>query len=166
MGSGETLITLGAVFMLSFAAINMNNSFTENNDFFNQTKFGLESIALANSIIEEASQLPFDEMSWDTTKVEKMASDFTPHGNLGPDYGETNNMLFDDFDDFNNFMIMDTTQQNVYQISCKINYINPANPDTFISTQSFFKKITVSVKNTINDDSLALSYVHGFWYFN
>jgi len=166
MGRGETLITLGAVFMLSFTAINVNNSFTENSDFFNQAKFGLESIALANSIIEEASQLPFDEMSWDTTKVEKVATDFTHAGNLGPEYGETDYNSFDDFDDFNKFMILDTTQQNVYRISCTIHYIHPANPDSFISTQSFFKKLTVSVKNTISDDSLALSYVHGFWYFN
>jgi hypothetical protein len=166
MGKGETLVTLGAVVMLSITAINVNNSFTENSEYFNETKFGLESIAIANSIIEEASQMPFDEQSWDSTKVEKVATDMTPVSDLGADFGEMDMSTFDDFDDFNNYIRMDTTMQNVYEVSCVVNYINPAVPDSMINTRSLYKKLTVSVKNTLTNDSLALSYVHGFWYFN
>jgi hypothetical protein len=166
MGKGETLITMGAVIMLSITAINVNKSFTENNDFFNQTKFGLESIALANSVIEEASQLPFDEESWDTTKVEKVPTDFTDINYLGTDFGEKDIATFDDFDDFHNYAKIETTMQNVYKISCLVNYIHPNYPDSTIGSRSYFKKLTVSVVNQLNSDSLALSYVHGFWYFN
>jgi hypothetical protein len=166
MGKGETLITLGAVVMLSIIAININNSFTENTEYFNKTKFGLESIAIANSIVEEASQLPFDEQSWDSTIVEKVATDFTPNVDLGPDFGEVDINTFDDFDDYHNFSYMDTTLQNVYQISCEVGYVNPTIPDSLLSTRSLYKKLTVTVRNTLNNDSLALSYVHGFWYFN
>jgi hypothetical protein len=166
MGRAETLITLGAIIMLSFTAINVNNSFTENSDFFNQTKFGLEAIAIANSIIEEASQLAFDEASWDTTKVEQVATDFTQASNLGPDYGETDLNSFDDFDDFHKCSFMDTTMQNVYQINCEVNYVSPSFPDSSISNRSFYKKLTVTVTNTLSNENMALSYVHGFWYFN
>jgi hypothetical protein len=166
MGKGETLVTLGAIVMLSITAINVNNSFTENSEYFNETKFGLESIAIANSIIEEASQMPFDEQSWDSTIVEKLATDMTPVSDLGVDFGESSMSTFDDFDDFHNYVRMDTTMQNIYEVSCVVNYINPAVPDSMITTRSLYKKLTVSVKNTLNNDSLSLSYVHGFWYFN
>ena len=166
MGRGETLITLGAITMLTTMAISINSSFTENSEFFNLTKFGLESIAIANSVIEEASQLPFDEQSWDSTKVEKVATDFTQANNLGPDFGETNNNSFDDFDDFHNYSYLDTTMQNVYKIDCNVGYVNPSFPDSLLTNRSLYKKLTVSVKNIINNDSLSLSYVHGFWYFN
>jgi len=166
MGKGETLITLGAIMMLTTMAISINNSFTENSEFFNQTKFGLESIAIANSVIEEASQLPFDEQSWDSSKVEKIATDFTLSNDLGPDFGETGNTTFDDFDDFHNFSYFDTTIQNVYKVDCVVGYVNPSYPDSTLSNRSLYKKLTVTVKNVINSDSLSLSYVHGFWYFN
>lgn len=166
MGKGETLITIGAIVMLSITAINVNNSFTENSEYFNVTRHSLESIALANSIIEEASQLPFDEQSWDSTIVEKMATDFTEVGKLGPDAGESDYDSFDDFDDFNNYAVAETTMQNIYQIHCRVHYVHPNYPDSPISTRSFYKKLTVTVKNPVNNDSLALSYIHGFWYFN
>lgn len=166
MGKGETLITLGAVIMLSMTAINVNNSFTENSDYFNKTKFGLESIAIANSFIEEASQMPFDEQSWDSTIVEKLPTDMTPVSDLGVDFGETDMSTFDDFDDYHNYSQMDTTMQNVYEVKCFVHYINPGIPDSSISNRSLYKKLTVSVKNTLTSDSMALSYVHGFWYFN
>jgi hypothetical protein len=166
MGKGETLVTLGAVMMLSITAINVNNSFTENSEYFNKTKFGLESIAIANSVIEEASQMPFDEESWDSTIVEKLPTDMTPVSDLGVDFGETDMSTFDDFDDFHNYTRLDTTMQNVYEIKCFVHYVNPNFPDSSISNRSFYKKLTVSVKNTLTNDSLALSYVNGFWYFN
>lgn len=166
MGKGETLFTLGAVIMLSLLAINVNNSFTENTEYFNQTRYELETISIANSFIEEASQLPFDELSWDSTKIEKVATDFTNVSDLGPDAGESDISLFDDFDDYNNFMRAETTMQNVYDISCRVVYINPNCPDSSISIRSLYKKLIVTVKNTVNSDSLSLSYVHGFWYFN
>ncbi|MCK4893694.1 MAG: hypothetical protein KAT07_06980 [Calditrichia bacterium] len=166
MGSGETLITLGAITMLTTMAISINSSFTENSEYFNKTKFGLESIAIANSVIEEASQLPFDEQCWDSTKVEKVPTDFTLTNDLGTDFGESDNITFDDFDDFHNYSYFDTTMQNVYKIDCVVGYVNPSLPDSLLSNRSLYKKLTVSVKNIINNDSLSLSYVHGFWYFN
>ena len=71
MSSGETLLTVGALILLTFVILNYNRSLSENEDFLNETRFGLETMALATSIIEEASQLPFDEMSWDSTIIEK-----------------------------------------------------------------------------------------------
>lgn len=166
MGKGETLVTIGAIIMLSITAINVNNSFTENSDYFNKTRYALETISIANSFIEEACQLPFDEQSWDTTIVEKVATDFTDASSLGPDFGEVTVSQFDDFDDFNHYSVAETTMQNIYHISCTVGYVNPVFPDSIISSRTLYKKLSVTVSNPMTSDSLTLSYVHGFWYFN
>ncbi len=95
-----------------------------------------------------------------------MATDFTAVDKLGPDTGESDYASFDDFDDFHNYTVAETTMQNVYQISCRVCYVHPNYPDLPIANRSFYKKLTVTVKNPVKNDSLALSYVHGFWYFN
>ena len=166
MQGGESIISIGAVALLAFTAININNSFVEDDQFFNETRYGLETIALASSVIEEASQLPFDEQSWDSTKIEKLPTDFTIANNLGPDNGESVFDDFDDFDDFDGFMKAETTQQNVYNISCNVVYVDPTNPDIESVSRTFFKKLTVSVSSKVAGDTLSLSYIHGYWYFN
>ena len=160
MSSGETLLTVGALILLTFVILNYNRSLSENEDFLNETRFGLETMALATSIIEEASQLPFDEMSWDSTIIEKLPTD------LGPDYGETNYATFDDFDDFNNYAIAETTMQNIYSVSCKVNYVSATYPDSVSVGRTYFKKLKVTIRNTLSNDSLSMNYVHGFWFFN
>ncbi|MBN1348171.1 hypothetical protein JXJ21_02055 [candidate division KSB1 bacterium] len=167
MNTGQTLLTIGALILLSIIILNINRSLTESNDLLNQTRFGLEAIALASSLIEEASQLPFDEVSWDSTVLDKKWSDFTLPDDLGADLGETDFASFDDFDDFHNYAKAETTAQNIYQISCKVNYAIPIFPDfTWGFSRTYYKKLTVTIKNTFNSDSLSLSYIHGYWYYN
>lgn len=160
------MITFGAMVLLTIVILNMNRSITDGEEFLNETRFGLEKLALSTSMIEEISQYPFDEASWDTTKIEKVASDFTAPGNLGPDYGETSEDLFDDVDDYNGFNVTDTTEQNIYKIACSVSYVNPATPDVSVGTQTLFKKITIQIVTDITNDTTTISYVHGFWYFN
>ena len=166
MNTGQTLLTLGALTLLMITILNINKILNENNDFLNQTRFGLETIALATSIIEEASQLPFDETSWDSTKLQKDLSDFTLSSNLGPDYGEINYASFDDFDDFNNYTITEQTLQNIYEISCSVHYINLSNPDNPTTSRTYYKKLLVEITNPFGTVPFTMSYIHGYWYYN
>lgn len=166
MNTGQTLITFGAMILLTTVILNMNRTISDGEDYLNQTRFGLEAIAITTSMIEEISQLPYDEMSWDTTKVEKAVTDFTPVSSLGPDAGETSRFYFDDVDDYKNFTKAETTQQNIYQISCDVNYVLDSNPDVIVNTRTFFKKITIQVVTPLFNDTTRMDYVHGFWYFN
>lgn len=170
MGSIQTFLAIGAMVILSIVILSGNRKLTDNEEYLQQTRFGLEATALATSIIEEASQMPFDEMSWDSAKVEKDANDFTVAASLGPDAGESGFDTFDDFDDFNNYFAAETTQQNIYNISCKVGYVNAGffgyNLDSYTSYRTLYKKLDVRIISPLTSDTLNLSYIHGFWYFN
>ena len=170
MGSIQTFLSIGAMVILSIVILSGNRKLNDNEQYLQKTRFGLEATALATSVIEEASQLPFDEMSWDSTIIEKDASDFTQAAYLGPDAGESSFDSFDDFDDFNGYTITDTTQQNIYYITCKVGYVNAGffsnNLDHYSSSRTLFKKMDVTITGSASSDTLTLSYIHGFWYFN
>lgn len=170
MGSGQTLLAIGSLILLSIVILSGNRRMGDNEEYLLQTRFGLEATAKATSIIEEASQLPFDEMSWDTTKIEKDPNDFTLPYYLGPDAGETSFDTFDDFDDFHQWVTTDTTQQNIYKISCSVGYVDAGpyatNLDSCSAIRTLYKKLDVTVMSPITMDTLKLSYIHGFWFFN
>lgn len=170
MGSGQTLLAIGALILLSVVILSGNRRMNDNEEYLLKTRFGLEATAKATSIIEEASQLPFDEQSWDTTKIEKDPNDFTLPAYLGPDAGETSFDTFDDFDDFNRWSTTDTTQQNIYKIYCTVGYVDAGPMATSLDSASTFrtlyKKLDVTIMSPITKDTLKLSYVHGFWFFN
>ncbi|MFZ5515111.1 MAG: hypothetical protein ACOY90_00635 [Candidatus Zhuqueibacterota bacterium] len=166
MNTGQMLLTLGALALLSLTILNMNKVFNLNEELLNETRFGLETVALATSIIEEASQLPFDEVSWDSTKLRKDVSDFTLAEDLGADEDETDYDSFDDFDDFNNYQITQSTLQNNYSISCEVAYIDYSDLDTPLSNRTYYKKLTVRITNPFTAGTFEMSYIHGYWYFN
>lgn len=170
MGSIQTFLAIGALVLLSIVILSGNRKLNDNEEYLQQTRFGLEASALATSIIEQASQMPFDEMSWDSTKIEKDANDFTVPASLGPDAGESSFDTFDDFDDFDNYATTDTTQQNIYQISCKVGYVNAGffgyDLNSYTSYRTLYKKLDVTVISPLSADTLSLSYIHGFWFFN
>jgi hypothetical protein len=166
MNTGQTLLTIGALILLTLTIFNVNRSLTENEDVMNSARFGLEAVSLATSIIEEASQLPFDEVSWDSTVLSKTRNDLTLHSNLGPDVNETSYALFDDFDDFDGYVRNDTTLQNIYKTSCEVVYIHPLAPNFDFAARSLYKKLSVEITSPSSSDTLKMSYIHGYWYFN
>ncbi|MBN2008341.1 hypothetical protein JW960_03225 [candidate division KSB1 bacterium] len=166
MNTGQTILAVGAIFLMSFTIINVHRALTVNEGVLHQTRFGLEAVSLVTSIIEEASQLPFDEVSWDSTTLSKDVDDLTRHWLLGPESGETDYATFDDFDDFNGYTFSDTTLQNIYNISCDVFYISPDHPNLKEHNRTLYKRITVTVTSPSTADTLSMSYIHGYWYFN
>ncbi len=166
MNTGQTFLTIGAMILLSILVMNILRVAGGYEDVYNETRTMVEAVALTSSLIEEASQVPFDEVSWDSTNLTKIVTDFTLPNYLGPETGETSYALFDDFDDFNNFIRYDTTQQSVYQLRCEVCYVGDANPEVVSASRSYYKRLTVTTINQTSLDSIKLSYVHGYWYFN
>jgi hypothetical protein len=98
--------------------------------------------------------------------MSKNLNDFTLPANLGLDAGESNYATFDDFDDFRGYAIVETTLQTIYNISCTVDYVSENNPNTPIAQKTYYKRLYITSTNPITPDTLKLSYVHGFWYFN
>lgn len=164
MNTGQTLLTLAAMMILTQMAVRINASILQTQDVMQNSKFGVTAISLATSIIEEASKSAFDENTIDDMLV--TPNGLTAHTSLGSDAGETNRSLYDDFDDWHGYQITDTTLLSAhYRINCTINYIDPSNPNINLSTKSFHKKLTVSVSSPLMLDTVKITTVYSYWKF-
>jgi hypothetical protein len=52
MSTGQTLLTLGALVLMSFTVMNVLRTTGANEDIYNDTRLKLEAIALTTSMIE------------------------------------------------------------------------------------------------------------------
>ncbi len=178
MQGGQTLLTIGALMLFSFAILNINRSLGENDIDLAQNRYRLEALSLITSRIEEASQYYFDEASTDTTS-EKRLNDFTDPANLGfdPDDGGE----IDDFDDFNGYTEVDTGRSGViYQISYQVDYVD-LNGGQIVhsSTKKYHKRMQIFISDNYSDpllyryrngvkvrDTLEVSFVYSYWFYN
>ncbi|MFA3784061.1 hypothetical protein ABRY23_13455 [Melioribacteraceae bacterium 4301-Me] len=166
MSTGQLFITVGAIVLLTLVILRINNVFFSTSSVMLDTKFGVMAVSLGSSIIEEATSKAFDSAT-DTSSVSSLSS-LTDPLNLGPESGEVY-PNFNDFDDFNNFSKStegdSTFQSAVFNIKCKVVYVNPTNPDVPSSVKTWHKKLTVTVTSPSMSDTVKLSTIFSYWYF-
>lgn len=163
MGTGQLLLTLGAMILLSFTIVNTNKSILIAGDVINATKYGVLASSLAVSIIEEASGKAFDAKS-ETMGVANVAN-MTPYNQLGPETGETY-ATFDDFDDYNNLTKVDSTLTSArFTIKCKVYYVQDTAPTTKVTAQTWHKTIEVMVYSQNMTDTIKMSTIYSYWYY-
>lgn len=163
MGTGQLLLTLGAMILLTFTIVNTNKSILSAGDIINSTKYGVLASSLAVSIVEEASGKAFDEasVSMGVSNVATMTAD----SKLGPETGETY-ATFDDFDDYNNLTKVDTTLTSArFTIKCKVYYVQDSAPATKVTSQTWHKTIEVMVSSPNMADTVKMSTIFSYWYY-
>ena len=163
MNTGQTLLTLGALVILSTVVLSMNRTYLNDEKDTLKTEIGITAVSLATSLIQEAGGKAFDEKS-DTTSL-TVTDSLTAPSKLGPEAGETR-ATFDDFDDYNN---LDTTisypNTGQFHIHSTVFYTNPAKPDSNYNTKSWFKKIVVKVSSPSMTDTITMGYVFSYFYY-
>lgn len=178
MSSGQLLLTLGALILLSTSILNVNKNFTHIDTSLIQNKSRLEALSLLSSYIEQSSQFLFDETVADTAS-EKKLSDFTEPGYLGFD-GDDNGEV-DDFDDFDGLTVADTGRSGViFNVSYKVEYVKLSSHKIIpSSSKEYHKRMTISIYDSYNPpliyketssgkvkDTLSVSFVHSYWFYN
>jgi hypothetical protein len=170
MGTGQVMMTIFAMVLLSFLILRVNNSFLQTNTTLYTTKFDVLAFSLAQSMIQEIESENFDEAT-----VTAIVSNTTSlSATLGPESGETF-ATFDDIDDFNNYTRSVTKLPSaVFNIKCLVNYVTSAAPDVATSTKTWNKRITIYVTspsmmissaNVTKADTVRLSQVFSYWTF-
>ena len=167
MNSSQMLITVGAMLLLSLVILRVNNSFLSTSDVLLNSKYNVVAISLAASMIEEANGKAFDHNT-EASPVNNLAS-LTPSDSLGPESGE-DRYTFNDFDDFNGFAILDTFVVDslllgVFNISCQVNYITAASPNTDAGTATWNKSLSVLVTSSSMTDTVSMSTIYSYWNF-
>lgn len=166
MGTGQSLLTLVAMMILSIITVKINGNLLTSQGLSQNSKFGLEATSLASSKIEAANRLYFDEVT--KTSAPSSPSSLTSSSSLGPESGETANVdsTFDDFDDYNNYSVVDSSMQSAkYLVQCKVGYVNASAPDVFVTSPTWHKKLIVTVTSSQMTDTIRLSTLYSYWVF-
>ncbi len=162
MNTGQSMLAIGAIILLSVLVLRVNNNLLSTGDVMNQSKFGVLATSLASSIIEEASNKAFDEVTIggnSLTDKTLLTATLGKEGEVYPD--------FDDFDDFNGYK---DTVRNLpsadFYVSCAVNYVSVSPPNINISASpTWHKQITVTVTSPYSQDTVRLSSIYSYWFF-
>ena len=63
MGTGQMLITIGAIALLGGVILNVNRNIDNTGTILLHSNIGIEEVSLASSVMEEAQGLAFDEIT-------------------------------------------------------------------------------------------------------
>lgn len=163
MHTGQMLMAIGAMVLLSVLILRVNSSFFQSENVLDESKFGVLAISLATSIIEEASSKSFDAVT-DSNSIDELSL-LTGISDLGPETGETF-PEFNDFDDFHNYTEIDSSLPSaVFQLDCEVDYVRKDDPSITSSSETWHKRITVQVTSPSMQDTFQMSSVFSYWYF-
>jgi hypothetical protein len=175
MNTGQLLLTIGGMFLLSLVILRVNNNFLSTNYVMMNSKLGITAVSLGTSFIEEASSKAFDEVTADSSITLSSESQLTLPNNLNPDGAEVY-PNFNDFDDYNNLNVTDTIPfTGIFNIKCKVSYVNldttVASADKIIpsNNRTWYKKLEVDItslsiqKPDGSPDTLKFYSVFSYW---
>jgi len=168
MSTGQMILSLGAMMPLSFVVLRQAGDSLETSDSVLESKIDIMAASEASSMLERVSALAFDQHTKDSTFTGTLAQ-LTPAAGLGPDLNEDSVYKFNDVDDFNGYATVDSTMLGEFNISCRVSYADPTNPDDDgISYPTWHKKITVIVHGPAPAmrDSVQYSTIVSYWYFH
>ena len=169
MNTGQLLISMAAMMLLSLVIVNVNRNSLTNTNNMDETKYKILATSLANTIIEEAFSKAFDEQTANGLLVN---SESQLSLNLGKDSGELNRKDFDDYDDYNNYSENTKSDSTIisadFTFNCKVFYVDPFVSLDSVSNRTYHKRIEVCVTSPFlneGQDTVKLSKINSHFYF-
>ena len=174
MNTGQMMITIASLTLLSLVVLTINRNFLTTNSSLLTNKQALSATSLATSIIEEASGKAYDEQTLSGASISNPNS-FTSL--LGPESGEHYNFngitSFDDFDDFDGLTdSVNIPGSGIYNFWVEVNYLD-ANLN-ITSSRQFNKILTVKVSNkgmmsdyfnnSTKPDTVTMTFIYSYWF--
>jgi len=183
MNLGQSMMVIVGMALLGFLALSANSSVMESNDISDSSDFGITSVSLASSIIQEAMAKDFDQVVSVSGNVTD-SSTFTPVGALGREGGEHYRNPwhdFNDFDDFNNLFLCFTSQLDPapepgadstiiipgirarYLLHVRVDYVSSDSLMRALPYPSWNKRMIVSVTRPVSKDTIKIPAVMSYW---
>ena len=157
MGNVQSLLAFGAMLILALSSLNFNEAVLSNTTTEIENKVVLTAFSLADDLIEEIKVRAFDAATVDFPTTNPAS--LTAASSLGPGWWETY-PNFNDIDDFNNYTkTVSAPHAENYNVSCRVQYVNGDNPDQVVTTQTFYKKSTVTVSSPYMKNQISLSFI-------
>lgn len=175
MNTGQMLITIGAITLLSLVILRVSSTLLITTDVLDRSKIGLLAVSMATSVIEETNSKAFDENT--TLGSVSSTNSLSPVLRAEPHEIYPN---FDDIDDYNEFRVapkIDTVSISetafiVFQTFCSVNYVQDGNPELTTIHRTWDKRLEIKVTSTdmLNEDTgrqdtILLKTLFSYWYF-
>lgn len=170
MHTGQMLTVLGALALLSLVSLSINTMIVGKTTTMLDAEGQLNAISIAQSMLDEVMQKSYDAATV-SAKVYN-AADFTAAGGLGcsgaeasivpqPDtYPYKSGAGYNDVDDYHRYRrIVSTPRMGNFDVRDSVWYVVETAPDTKASTQTFFKRVKVTVRHPNMTSPLSLSDV-------
>lgn len=168
------LMILGALVLLAGVTLGVNNMLLSKTTVMLETEAALNAISLGQSMLDEVMVQAFDAATANGTRVYDPAN-FTPANGLGPNGTEASNVplpeppdtahaykslkYYNDVDDYNNYVRYAYTSMGTFTIRDTVYYVPITTPDVKSTTQTFAKKVIVTVTHPSMKYPLQLSDV-------
>lgn len=157
MSGQHSFLSLGALVLISLISLRFNSAVLENSTIETENKVYLTAFSLANDLIEEIKMKAFDAatVKFPTTDPSVLTSPYS----LGhADYEVYPN--FNDIDDFNDYSrTIDAPHAENYSVRCNVYYVSEYNPDFKVMTQTFYKRVDVTVISPYMKNNILLSFI-------
>jgi hypothetical protein len=151
------MFSIGALLFLSLITLRFNTSVLENTTIETENKIYLTAFSLADDLIEEIKQKAFDAAT--VNFPTNNPGDLTPPNQLGPSMSEVY-PDYNDIDDFNGYSRTVTAPHaENYVVYCQVWYVDGNNPDAIMNTQTFYKKVCVTVTSPYLKHPVSLSFI-------
>lgn len=174
MNTGQMLITIGAIFLLSMVILTTNRGLITTNSTMIDNRYGILGTSLATSIIEKATGKAFDHNT-DTIAVNSLTI-LTNINAIGLETGENRNYPdnFNDFDDFNCYRTIPkvdtvffegTNRRIIFNTFCRVDYVALNNINNVSTQRTWHKRMMVKVVSPGMGDTIRMSTIYSYWYF-
>ena len=161
MNTGQMLLTVGALILLSSMLLRFNRSVMTSDDVMINSKFNVLASSLCISVIEEARGKAFDQK----TDAAAVATTNELSLALGPESGEKYED-FNDFDDFNGYVKVDSTMPSaIFYVTSKVSYVEAKSPIKLTTSRTWHKMITVTVMSPSMNDVVEMSSIYSYWFY-
>jgi len=152
----DLFYTVFSIVIFSFLLLQANSLVLRNESVTVDHEYEKTAIALAQSIIEEAKVLAFDE----EMSPNDVPNEFTPPGQLGSNALREDFTAFDHFHGFNETV---PTQLGDYVINVTVEYVDTEPPFNSVGNRTTSKRMTVTASSTANNDTATLVYIKSYF---
>ena len=176
MTGQHTLLTIGAMALLSTVILNFYHFVNNNSDDVGRSDDMIMATSVAKSYMEIAQGMAFDAA---TDSANIPASDIlklTDPARLGHESAVEDTVTrFNDFDDFNGYEVKKQigTTGHIFTTRFRVCYANPASPGSISPYRTFAKRMDTMTWRSYPPytagevpDTLRMSIVMGYFHFN
>ncbi len=171
MGTGQMMTVIVALALLGLVSLRNNSMMLTKSQTMYEAEASLDAVSYAQSLLDEIMQTSYDAAT--TTQKVFSASEFTSASGLGPnatearavplpDSGNTfkSILYYSDVDDYNGYQRkIYNSRMGTFTLNVSVFYVSESNPNQTATTQTFFKKIVVTVTHLNMSKPLFLSNI-------